>query len=259
MSRVFVTGSSTGLGLLACRLLASQGEEFIAHARDAGRAEDIRKALPGAKQIVIGDLETMAGATDVAAQVNQTGECDAVIHNAGIYSSGDGRLTRDGLPATFAVNTLAPYVLTALIQQPKRLVYLSSGMHLQASPRLDDIHWRTRRWNSSAAYSESKLYVTMLAFAIARLWPETRSNVVDPGWVPTRMGGTGAPDDLELGYQTQVWLATSDDLAARTSAGYFYHRQRREPNRESRAEEFQERLLQLCKEVSGLQIARGAA
>jgi NAD(P)-dependent dehydrogenase (short-subunit alcohol dehydrogenase family) len=127
--------------------------------------------------------------------------------------------TEDGLPRVFAVNVLSFYVLTALVQRPKRLVYLSSGMHRGADASLDDVEWTKRRWRGAAAYAESKLCDVLLAFAVARRWPRVFSNAVDPGWVPTRMGGPGAPDDLEDGYRTQVWLAVSDDPAVRSCPG----------------------------------------
>ena len=96
-------------------------------------------------------------------------------------------------PSTVA---FAPYLLTTVIKRPRRLIYLSSGMHRDGDPSLRDIDWHDRRWNGVQAYCDSKLYVTALAMAVARRWPTTFSNTVDPGWVPTRMGGANAPDDL---------------------------------------------------------------
>jgi NAD(P)-dependent dehydrogenase (short-subunit alcohol dehydrogenase family) len=148
---------------------------------------------------------------------------DAVIHNAGV---GNG-------PDVWPVNVVAPYLLTALVERPQRLVYLSSGMHRGGQPDL-----------AGRSYSDSKLFVTTLAFAVARLWPDILSNAVDPGWVPTRMGGPGAPDDLRLGHVTQEWLATSDDPDARTSGGYWHHQRRAEPHHAVRDEQFQDELLE---------------
>ncbi len=121
------------------------------------------------KLIVAGDLETIAGAKDVAAHVNALGRFDAVIHNAAVGYREGHHLTVDDLPHVFAINTLSAYILTALIEKPKRLVYLSSGMHHHADAHLDDILWHKRRWNGSTAYAESKLHDAMLAFAVARL------------------------------------------------------------------------------------------
>jgi NAD(P)-dependent dehydrogenase (short-subunit alcohol dehydrogenase family) len=146
-----------------------------------------------------------------------------VIHNAGVGYREPRRLTEDGLEHVFAVNVLAPYLLTALIDRPKRLIYLSSGMHRSGEPRLDDLQWTARPWNGAQAYADSKLYDVMLAFGVARRWPDVLSNAVEPGWVATKMGGPSAPDNLALGSVTQAWLAVSDDPIATVTGGYFYH------------------------------------
>ena len=193
-----------------------------------------RRPLPKAEAVVVGDLASIAATKDLAAQVNALGPFDAVIHNAAVGYREEHRLTSDGVPHVFAINTLAPYILTMLIDRPKRLVYLSSGMHERANANLDDILWRKRRWDGSTAYAESKLHDVMLAFTVARLWQNVLSNAMTPGWVPTKMGGAGAPDDIDQAHLTQAWLATSDDAEAKTTGGYFYHLKRREPNREAR-------------------------
>src|SRR3974390_398382 len=116
-------------------------------------------------------------------------------------------------------------MLTALIKRPDRLIYLSSGMHRDGSSSLRDIDWVERRWDQTQAYCDSKLYVTALAFAVARQWPDVLSNAVAPGWVRTKMGGVEATDDLEMGHLTQTWLAVSGDVAANVRGGYGYHPQ----------------------------------
>jgi NAD(P)-dependent dehydrogenase (short-subunit alcohol dehydrogenase family) len=252
MSRIFISGSSTGLGLIAAGLLVSQGHQAVLHARDANRAEHARRELPGSEAIVIGDLETIAGAKDVAAQVNALGRFDAVIHNAAVGYREAHRVTSDGLPHVFAINTLSAYILTALIERPKRLVYLSSGMHRHADANLDDILWRKRRWNGSQAYAESKLHDTLLAFAVARRWTDVLSNALEPGWVPTRMGGSGAPDDIEQAHVTQAWLAAGDDPKAQVTGKYFYHLKRMEPSRRANDPALADRLIAICAEVSGV-------
>lgn len=251
MSRIFISGSSTGLGLMAGALLAEQGHQVVLHARNAARAEETRRALPVAEAVVEGDLETIAGAKDVAQRVNALGHFDAVIHNAAVGYREGHRVTADGLPHVFAINTLSAYVLTALIERPQRLVYLSSGLHHHAEANLDDLLWRKRRWNGSAAYAESKLHDAMLAFAVARRWPAVFSNALEPGWVPTKMGGPGAPDDMDQAHRTQVWLAASEEAKARVSGAYFYHLKRRAPNPEAQDPVLQDRLLALCAELSG--------
>ena len=256
MARIFISGSSDGLGLMVGRFLADQGHKTVLHARSDARAADAKKALPTAEAVVVGDLDTIAAAKDVARQVNALGAFDAVIHNAAVGFREHHRVTSDGLPHVFAINTLAPYVLTALIEKPKRLVYLSLGMHARANAHLDDILWRKRTWDGSAAYAESKLHDVMLAFALARLWPDVLSNAMTPGWVPTKMGGAGAPDDIGQAHLTQAWLATSDDPAARTTARYFYHLKSREPNPEARDVALQDRLTDICRQISGVDMPR---
>jgi NAD(P)-dependent dehydrogenase (short-subunit alcohol dehydrogenase family) len=253
MSRVFITGSSTGLGLMAGELLVEQGHEVVLHARNQARAEDTRRAWPRAEAVVIGDLSSIAGTRGVAEEVNRLGRFDAVIHNAAVgYRERQPIETVDGHSQVFAVNVLAPYILTALIEKPHRLVYLSSGMHQSASVHLDDLMFNKRRWNGSTAYAESKLYDTMLAFGIARHWPDVLANAIEPGWVATRMGGPGAPDDIDLAHRTQVWLAVSDDAGARVSGKSFRYMRQRAPNPEATRPELQDGLMAECERLSGI-------
>jgi len=253
MARIFITGSADGLGQMAARLLVADGHRVVLHARHANRAREALAAVGGAETAVFGDLSSVAEMRSVAEQVNTLGSFDAIIHNAGIgYRERRRVATVDALPHVFAVNTLAPYVLTALIRKPQRLVYVSSGMHQGGDASLRDLEWNTRRWNGSQAYSDSKLHDVILAFAVARLWPDVRSNALEPGWVPTKMGGPGAPDDLEAAPKTQVWLATSDDAAAAVTGEYFYHQRLRRPLPAARDPEVQERLLSACARLSNV-------
>jgi NAD(P)-dependent dehydrogenase (short-subunit alcohol dehydrogenase family) len=221
MGRVFITGSSTGLGLMAGQLLVEQGHDVVLHARNEARAKEARAALRRDVPVVIGDVSTIAAMRSVAEQANRSGRFDAVIHNVAVGYRERRTDTEDGLPHLFAINTLAPYVLTALIEKPARLVYLSSGMHRSADANLQDLTWKTRSWTGAQAYAESKLHNTLLAFAMARRWPDVPSNALEPGWVATRMGGPGAPDDLDQGHRTQVWLAVGDGPAARVNRRIF--------------------------------------
>jgi NAD(P)-dependent dehydrogenase (short-subunit alcohol dehydrogenase family) len=255
LARVFITGSSDGLGRMAGQLLVNQGHQAVLHARHEKRAQETKAAVPGAEAVVIGDLSSIAQTKKVAEQVNGLGSFDAVIHNAGVGYRGPRRIeTEDGLPQEFAVNTLAPYILTALIRKPKRLIYLSSGLHQSGDPSLRDLAWEERAWRGQQAYSDTKLHDVLLAFAIARRWPDVLSNAMEPGWVPTKMGGPSAPDDLEQGYETQVWLAVSDDPAANVTGEYFFHMRRREPHPATRDVNRQEQLLEACRKFSGIEL-----
>jgi NAD(P)-dependent dehydrogenase (short-subunit alcohol dehydrogenase family) len=240
MARIFITGSADGLGELSARALIEQEHQVVLHARNAERGRVAVKKNPMAEAVLTGDLSSIEQTIQLAHQLNGLGTFDAVIHNAGVYQ----------VPAEkiFAINTLAVYLLTCLIQIPKRLIYLSSGMHLHGQSKLDifktDIH--------RVSYSDSKLHVVMLCMAVARKWQQTYANAVDPGWVPTKMGGRGAPDDLKKGYSTQVWLAVSDHKEAKVSGHYFFHQKERHHNPEADDMVLQDRFLNLCEEITGI-------
>lgn len=253
MARILVTGSSDGLGLMAAQLLVADGHHVTLHGRNETRALEASQETPGARDTVIGDLSSISGMRQVAEQANAFGRYDAVIHNAGIGYRELRRIeTVDGLSHVFAVNVLAPYLLTALMTPPDRLVYLSSGMHRGGDPDLSDLQWTRRSWNGSQAYADSKLFDVVLAFAVARRWPEVLSNALEPGWVPTKMGGPGAPDAMDLAPVTQVWLATSADPGATVTGRYFYHQRLRETNPSATDLEVQEGLLATCAALTGV-------
>ncbi len=250
--RIFITGSADGLGRAAAAVLISDGHDVVLHARSRERTAALADLAPDAAGVVIGDLSSAAQTRDLASQVNQIGQMDAVIHNAGVYLEPSRAATADGHAKTLAVNTLAPYLLTALISRPDRLIYLSSGLHHTAAGSLRDIDWTGRPWNAAQAYAESKLHVTALALTLARAWPDVLSNAVDPGWVPTKMGGAAATGDLQMGHLTQTWLAVSNDAAATVSGGYWYHRQRQPPAPHARDPAFQDQLMDRLAALTGV-------
>ncbi|OUJ71138.1 SDR family NAD(P)-dependent oxidoreductase [Hymenobacter crusticola] len=253
MARIFITGSADGLGQLAARLLVQQGHQVVLHARSPERAREALAAVPGVETAVSGDLSTLAGMRSVANQVNQLGRFEAIIHNAGIgYREPRRGNTADGLPPVLAVNSLAPYVLTCLIQQPARLVYLSSGLHRDGDASLQDLTWEKRPWNGYQAYADSKLHDVLLAFAVARQWPDVLANALEPGWVATKMGGPGAPDSLAQAPVTQAWLAASDETAARVSGQYFYHQRLRAFHPQAADAALQDQFLASCAELTGV-------
>ena len=248
MARIFITGSADGLGKLAAIALIRQGHQVVLHARNQKRAQEALNQINGAQTVLIADLSSLAETKNLAAELNDMGRFDAVIHNAGLYQVSNLDLSVDGLPLLLAVNTLAPYVLTSSMDKPERLIYLSSGMHLQGDPTLKGLQSAKPR----LSYSDSKLHDLILAKAVARKWSAIHANAVDPGWVPTKMGGAGAPDDLEKGYQTQVWLAASHDPKALVTGCYFHHQ--RSANYLSKADDIttQEQFLTRCEQLSGV-------
>jgi len=252
MARIFITGSAGGLGQMAARRLVDSGHEVVLHARSTERARQAMAAVAGAREALVGDLSSIAETRALAEQANAAGPFDAVIHNAGVGYRERKAETVDGLEHVFAINVLAPYLLSALIARPRRLVYLSSGMHRGGDPDLRDLQWRHRRWNGAQAYSDSKLFDLVLAFAVARRWPEVLSNAVEPGWVATNMGGPDAPDDLAQGPETQVWLAVGNDPQAMVSGRYFYHRRVEHTHPAASEVAVQEGLLSACERLTGV-------
>ena len=237
MSKILITGSSDGLGLLAAKALVAQDHEVFVHARNEDRANDLKAELPNASAVLIADLANIDEVKLLANEVNSFGRFEAIIHNAGI-SSGE----------LFNVNVLAPYVLTAEIENPSRLIYLSSSMHkggrmLQDKAEIPNI-----------SYSDSKFLLTLLMNYVAKIYSETYVNAVDPGWVPTKMGGQSAPDDLQKGYETQLWLATSEENIAKVSGKYFFHQQQQKSYSAITNTDFQQKLIAICKNRSGVDL-----
>ena len=230
---ILVTGASAGLGLGAACALAADGHDVVVHVRSRVAAGSHESPWHG---VVDGDLTDLDQTRSVARRADEFGRFDAVIHNAGAQHP----------PEAFTVNAVAQYLLTALMQKPARLIYLSSSMHRSGSTDLRRIN------RGTVTYSDSKLYVTALSAALAHRWTGTVTHAVDPGWVPTRMGGAGAPDDLAAGHQTQAWLATSDVTPA--TGGYWHHRTLQKPHPDTQNPAFQQDLLRQLHERAGIRL-----
>jgi NAD(P)-dependent dehydrogenase (short-subunit alcohol dehydrogenase family) len=256
MARILITGSADGLGQMAAQRLVAAAHDVVLHARNRQRAQQAVAAVPKAQSVLVGDLASIAEIHAVAEQAHAAGPFDAVIHNAGVGYREPRMETVDGLEHIFAINVLAPYLLTALIRAPRRLIYVSSGMHRGGEADLSDLQWRSRRWNGSQAYANSKLFDVVLAFAVARRWPSVLSNALEPGWVATKMGGPGAPDDLAQAPDTQVWLAVSNDPNAMVSGHYFYHRRLRDTHPAASDPSVQDGLLSACERLTGVALAQ---
>ena len=104
--------------------------------------------------------------------------------------------------------------------------------------------WQKCQWRDLLAW-HSQVF-------IARRWPGVFSNALEPGWVPTKMGGSGAPDDIDQAHLTQAWLAAGDDPKADVTGQYFYHLKRMEPNAQAQDPGLQDRLIAICSEISGV-------
>jgi NAD(P)-dependent dehydrogenase (short-subunit alcohol dehydrogenase family) len=250
---ILVTGSADGLGLAAARELVADGFAVIGHARNSARAAQLRAQVPDLDDVVIADFAALDEVRAMAATLADRGALQAIIHNAGVGYRERRRIeTVDGHAHVLQVNVLAPYLLTALLPKPQRLVWLSSGLHRDGDASVEDIDWTHRAWNGFQAYADSKLFDATLAMALARRWAQVLSNAVEPGWVPTRMGGPGAPDDLTLGHVTQAWLAEAVDPGAQVSGDYYFHMEAAPAHYAIRDHEFQNELLDACARLTGV-------
>jgi len=264
MASIFITGSNDGLGRDAARRLINDGHDVVGHARSTEKAEGLRRELPGIADVLVADLSSPQEVRQLADEANARGTFDAVIQNAGVGFSEPRRIeTEDAHAHLLAINVLAPYRLTAWLHRPRRIVVLTSGMQQGGSTDLSDLDWTQRRWNGMQAYSDSKLFDATFAAALARRWPQVLTASVSPGWVATKMGGAGAPDDLDGASATQAWIAGSDDDAAVISGAMYYHRKPvRSPGASGaqslhpavRDEAFQDDLLASLAELTGTEL-----
>ncbi|KAK4117893.1 NAD(P)-binding protein [Canariomyces notabilis] len=252
MARIFITGSSDGLGSLTAKRLISLGHTVILHARNPSRARDAAAACPGASAVLVADLSSLEETKTLAAEADKHGPYDAILHNAGVYTEMEGVPGKSGLPTLFAVNTLAPYTLTCLMARPKRLVYVSSSLHMSGEPRVG-VDGKGGKKILATRYGDSKLHNVMFAKAFARRWgPGVRCYSVDPGWVPTKMGGKSATDNLEEAIDSFVMLALGEGEEGWTPGGYFRGAKERKPSALAEDTAVQDRLLEELAEISGV-------
>ncbi|KAI0010224.1 short chain dehydrogenase [Xylariaceae sp. FL0662B] len=260
MARIFITGSSDGLGVMTAKKLVSKGHTVYLHARNAQRAADAKKACPGAADVLIGDLSSTEETKALAQSITNLGPLDCIFHNAGLYV-GPYRAQAEGYPAVFAVNVLAPYILTCLVPLPKRLIYASSSDHRGGSTDLSDFGWRKRgptRFSAVSAYADTKLYNTMFAFAFARKFGPKGviAHAVDPGWVATKMGGPGAPGDINESERLFVMLAEGTGEAEGKNGRYWQNGYKKpaQAKKDGYDEKAQEALLKKLEEVTGIPV-----
>ena len=251
MSRIFITGSSDGIGQAGAKLLADQGHKVFLHARSEARAKEAKDAVPNASGVLVGDISTIAGAKALAAEAKKAGPWDAVIHNAGLGPGAPSRMTEDGFQSTFAVNSLAPYILTCLMDKPKRLLYLSSGLHYSGSGDFKDITWSKRSWSSGQAYNDSKLHDVMLANFVARQWTDVQSCSMDPGWISTKMGGRSAPGQVSTPGKAIFEFALGESgIVGDKSAVYFTPQGAKTAQKPALDTSKQDEFVKICEELS---------
>ncbi|EXM20182.1 Short-chain dehydrogenase/reductase SDR [Fusarium oxysporum f. sp. vasinfectum] len=257
MARIFITGSADGFGLESARQLVQRGHTVYLHARNDERAAHAKASCRGAVDVFVADLTSVEETKRLASEVNAIGDFDAIIHNAGMLY-GPFRKTADtGMPAMVAVNVLAPYVLTTLIKRPKRLIFITSTLHTRADTSVEDIFWYKRgegQFQDFRAYCDSKLHLILLANAVARRFKDMSVASVHPGWVPTKVGGTDAPDKLEDGVDTYVMLAEGDYDQSLTGVYFEPKRRLGEPLPTSGDVDLQEKVVEACEKVVGLKL-----
>jgi NAD(P)-dependent dehydrogenase (short-subunit alcohol dehydrogenase family) len=239
MKRILVTGSTDGIGRATADALLDDLNHVVVHARTTARLAAVQDLIDRGAEAIVGDLSDVREVHDLVEQANSLGPFDAVVHNAGVLHG-----------AVLPVNVTAPYLMTAGIKRPGRLIYLSSSMHRGGRADLSGVDWTGKR--ETRSYSDAKLFVTTLMAAVARIRPDVVAHAVDPGWVPTRMGGPGASDNLALAHVTQAWLATTANPEALVSGRYWRHQRTERPHPAVHDKGFQHELLSSLAEQTGV-------
>ena len=275
-----VTGATSGIGKAAAAALARQGAQVVLVGRDRGRAEAAAAEMGAVStvppKVEIADLASMEQVRALAGRLASLERIDVLINNAGLVL-GERRVTQDGFEHVFAVNHLAPFLLTNLLlpeltgSAPARVVTVTSDAHSAASLDLDDPSLE-HGWNSWRSYANSKLANILFTRELARRLDGTgvTANCAHPGVVRTGFGRESRPllrFGLTLarpfllspgrGADTIVYLASSPDVADQTG-GYYVKRQRREPSAAARDDTVARELWELSEKLTGLAPARPA-
>lgn len=253
-ARILVTGSSDGIGAAIADALVTRGMDVVRHARNVERAEQCRYRAGAPIEVVIGDYASLESTKSLAAQITALGPFDVIVHNAGWASGGEERpVTVDGMEQTLQVNALAPYVLTASVPLPRRLVFLSSDSIRNAHLDLSDLQ-HERSWDAGSAYADSKLALTAFVLHAARRFPQVVINAVHPGWVRSKMSDDTAPLSLEQGADTSVWLACSQDPAEQVSGFMFHDRAPVRYNEQAHDTAVQDAVVRAFEQLSAIRL-----
>jgi NAD(P)-dependent dehydrogenase (short-subunit alcohol dehydrogenase family) len=255
MATVLITGSSTGIGQAAAVALAESGHDVVLHARNEQRAEEALAAVPRAAGVVTADLASFQETRTMAAQAEKFGRFDTVVLNAGLglKHATERQLTVDGNELMFHVNTLSAYLLTALLEDPQRLIFVSSAVAGDGILDLDDPSFARRPFTGWQAYQDTKLHLILMALGVGRRRPEVQSLAFDPGWVSTQMtlrNGDSAPLDPAHAGERLARLATADAVPPDS---WDTERAWR-PGPREQSQENQDGLLALCARLTGVTI-----
>ena len=210
MTTICLTGSTDGIGLAAARTLLADGHRVLVHARSQARGRPVVDALSGDVDLVVGDLASLRDVRALAERLRAE-PLDVLAHNAGVWVRDDTpRITADGFETTFAVNVLAPHLLTSLLagHLSGRLLWLGSGMAVPGRPKPTALGGERE---TRQAYADSKACDIALALAWGRRLG-LPSAAVDPGWVKTKLASSGAPGEVEDGADTLAWCCVQAPL-----------------------------------------------
>jgi NAD(P)-dependent dehydrogenase (short-subunit alcohol dehydrogenase family) len=265
---ILVTGSTDGIGKATAKALARLGHRVLVHGRDAGRGRaalaEIRKETgPAELDLFIADLSTLKGIRGLAEEaVDRYERLDVLVNNAGVYMP-ERVLTRDGLETTFAVNLLAPFLLSRILLPsleagaPARIVNVASSAHFDA----EGMDWRNlqggKEYDGWGAYARSKLGVVLFTYALARRLDPGRVtvNCLHPGVICTKLLRSAFPvypcESVEVGARTPVCLATSPRVSGITGR-YFDEMKEARSSRISHDRDAQERIWEYLEGVAGL-------
>lgn len=263
---ILITGATDGIGKETARELAHMGHHVLVHGRDAARGQavvaDIRRTTKNPHiDLVLADFSEMQQVRQLAAHIlNQYLHLDCLINNAGVFSR-ERVETPDGLELTFAVNHLAPFLLTNLLLErlkasaPARIVTVSSGTHASGRIEIDNLQGE-KHYSGYSAYANSKLANVLFAYELADELRGTHvtSNALHPGVITTKLlkagyNMTGA--SLREGAATPVYLAVSPDVEGVT--GKYFVNQRETPSAPmTHDRDLQQRLRAVSAELVGL-------
>ncbi|OQD77457.1 hypothetical protein PENDEC_c002G03327 [Penicillium decumbens] len=241
MARILITGSTDGFGLEAARQLVERNHTVYLHARNQERANDVKAKCPGAAGMLIADLTSVTETRKLVEEANAIGTFDAIIHNAGLFL-GPFRKTPDtGMPAMVFVNLIAPYILSCLLKQPKRLIFISSTLHKQANTDVKDTFWFERgenEWQDSQAKAVEGHFGHVCAswMGCYQAW-RSRSS-----------------DKLEDGVETYVMLAEGDYDQSLTGVYFDPKKKLGEPIAATADENLQEVVVKACEDITGIKL-----